>query len=116
MQCPECGKMVGWYEASRDRCTKLCLHDGKDGKKCHGSGMRTSEAMSRNNAGVTKTNFSLRLQKVLRSKGITGHRLALWSKIPKQTIYRYLSGERQPTLTHASRIASALGADLAEFV
>ena len=68
------------------------------------------------NAMKAKTiTFAARLQELLDEAGMSGYRLAELSGLPRQTVSRFLRGERQPTLANAGRIARALGVSLSVF-
>jgi len=58
--------------------------------------------------------FGDRLRAVLAARGITVYRLAQLTGITQSHVYRLVSGEQQPSLDVAGRIADALGVTVDE--
>jgi transcriptional regulator with XRE-family HTH domain len=59
--------------------------------------------------------FAVRLQELLAEADITGYELAKRCRIPRQTVGRFLRGERKPTFENVLRIAKALKVSLSVF-
>lgn len=59
-----------------------------------------------------KTNY----RRVLREQGLSIKELARRSGIGESTLYRYLYGDRVPSITTAQLIASATGTELSDFI
>jgi len=54
------------------------------------------------------TTFAVNLRAELDRRKIAPAELARRSNLPSPTIHRYLTGQREPTLANAARIAAAL--------
>ena len=59
--------------------------------------------------------FAVRLGILLVRADMTTYRLAQLAGLPKQTVGRYLKGEREPTYANAVRIARALEVSVEAF-
>lgn len=53
--------------------------------------------------------FAARLRSLMDQAGLSISDLARASGVPRQTLHRYLKGQRKPTLEHAQKVAAALG-------
>ena len=58
---------------------------------------------------MKQKDFAARLASKMERAGLTPYALAKLADMPSQTLYRYLSGERKPTLEAAKKLADALG-------
>lgn len=59
--------------------------------------------------------FAQRLERLLGQAGLSAYRLAQRSGLSRETVSRYLHGEREPTFANVVRIAQALELPLEAF-